>query len=174
MGEKLLPLSMQELCAHALELERDAGARFREYAKRMRELGSERVAREFDAMVLEQETETRALQAAAGNHPPAELTPWEHAWRRTYLPDGLDGQPRAVPADAREALEYAALAKRRAERFYRDVADHTVNDIVRSCADEMAAAERRQILRIEMLLAWVSGESGPPAASWDGDARLSR
>ena len=162
---------MQELCAHALELERDAGARFREYAKRMRELGSERIAREFDAMCLEQETETRALQAAAGPQPAAELSPWEHAWRLTYLPDGLDEQPRAVPRDAREALHLAALAKRRAEQFYRDVADHTHNDIVRSCAEEMAAAERRQILRIEMLLGW---ESGPVSASGDGDTQLRR
>jgi rubrerythrin len=172
MGQKLLPLSMQELCAHALELERDAGARFRQYAERMREIGAQKLADEFDAMSRAQAEEARALQAAAGGHPPAELTPWEHAWRLAYLPDG-DG-PRAAPLTARDALQFAALAKRRAEAFYREVADNARDEMVRSCAQEMGSAERRQILRLEWLLEAEGGEAAAGGLSQDGDGGLRR
>jgi rubrerythrin len=172
MGQKLLPLSMQELCAHALELERDAGARFRQYAERMREIGAQKLADEFDAMSRAQAEEARALQAAAGGYPPAELTPWEHAWRLAYLPDG-DG-PRAAPLTARDALQFAALAKRRAEAFYREVADNARDEMVRSCAQEMGSAERRQILRLEWLLEAEGGEAAAGGLSQDGDGGLRR
>jgi hypothetical protein len=172
MGEKLLPLTMQELCAHALELERDAGARFSEYARRLREIGSDELADEFDAMSRAQAEEARALQAAAGGRPPAVLTPWEYAWRLAYLPDG-DG-PRAVPLTARDALQFAALAKRRAEAFYREVADNARDEMVRSCAQEMGSAERRQILRLERLLGSAGGEAAAGGLSQDGDAGLRR
>jgi rubrerythrin len=172
MGQKLLPLSIQELCAHALALERDAGARFREYAGRMRELGSEKLADTFDEMSLEQDEESNALQSAAGeHHSPADLSPWEHLWRLTYLPDGSDERPHAVPRNAREALQLAALAKRRAEIFYRDVEEHAPDNIVRSCAAEMAATERRQIRRLEQLLWHERGEARARESSGAGDAR---
>ena len=153
MGARLLPLSVAELCGHALELERDAGARFREYAGRMRELGAGQVASAFDELTIEQDEEVRALEAASGERRPGELSPWEYAWRLTYMPEGMEQRPRLVPLSAREALQLALIAKRRAESFYCDVADNATDAVVRSCAAEMASAERSQIRRLERLLA---------------------
>jgi hypothetical protein len=73
MAVRLLPLSIAELCAHALALERDAGMRFRDYAARMREFGRWRIAFAFDEMGREQDDEVRALEAAAGERRAAEL-----------------------------------------------------------------------------------------------------
>ena len=174
MGAKLLPLSIPELCAHALELERDAGMRFREYAARMREIGSEHIADAFDEKVREQEEEVRALEAASGGHPRAELSPWEHAWRLTYLPDAMDNKPRLVPRNAREALQFSVLAKRRAESFYRDVAEHARDEIVRGCAAEMASSGQHQIELLERLLAGEVIEAQFSRQSGIGDASLSR
>lgn len=174
MGEKLLPLSIPELCAHALELERDAGIRFREYAERMREIGSEHIADAFDEKVREQEDEVRALEAASGGHPRAELSPWESAWRLAYLPDAMDNQPRLVPRNAREALEFSVLAKRRAEAFYRDVAENARDDIVRGCAAEMASAAQDQNHMLERLLAGETIDAQFAVQSGSGDASLSR
>src|SRR5258706_11711389 len=116
MGVKLLPLSVAELCAHALELERDAGLRFREYAARMREIGAERAAAAFDDFSQEQDEEVRALEGAAGEQKHTALSPWEYVWRLNYMPDGdTQDKPRLVPMNAREALQLATLAKRRAE-----------------------------------------------------------
>jgi len=173
MGVKLLPLSVAELCAHALELERDAGTRFREYAARMREIGAERAAQAFDDFRLEQDEEVRALESAAGEHKATELSPWEYVWRLNYMPDGVDGdKPRLVPMNAREALQLATLAKRRAEAFYSDVAENARDAMVRSCAAEMAAGEQGQIKRLEHLLKAEMREAGRGGASGFGDARL--
>ena len=174
MGEKLLPLSIPELCAHALELERDAGIRFREYAARMREIGSGHIAGAFDEKVREQEEEVRALEAACGGHPRAELSPWESAWRLTYLPDGMDDRPRLVPRNAREALQFSVLAKRRAESFYLDVAENARDVVVRGCAAEMASSGQHQIELLERLLAGEIIDAQFSGQSGIGDASLPR
>ena len=152
MGMKLQPLSVAELCVHALELGRDAADRFRQYAARMRDLDEPGVAAVFEEMTREEDEEVQALTVAAGEHKAGELSAWEYVWRLTYLPDGQANRPRAVPMSAREALQLAAMAKRRGESFFRDVEDGGRDVLVRGCAAEMAMAERRKILRIEKLL----------------------
>ena len=152
MGARLLPLTVAELCAHALELERDAAQRCRDYAARMRELGEEPVAQTFDALYSEEMEEIAALEAASGPHKPAELSPWEYAWRLTYTPEAMENKPRLVPLNAREALQLTLLAKRRAETFFGDVAAHAREPVVRSCAAEMAANERKHMRHLERLL----------------------
>lgn len=174
MGEKLLPLSIPELCAHALELERDAGTRFREYAALMRELGAANVAAAFDEKVREQDEEVRALEAACVGHPQVALSPWESAWRLTYLPDGMDDRPRLVPRNAHEALQFSVLAKRRAESFYRDVAENARDAIVRGCAAEMASSGHCQIEFLERLLAGGIIDAQFFTESGSGDTSLSR
>jgi hypothetical protein len=174
MGEKLLPLSIPELCAHALELERDAEMRFREYAARMRELGSEHIAAAFDEKVREQQEEVRALEAASGGRARAELSPFEYAWRLTYLPDGMDDRPRLMPRNAREALQFSLIAKRRAESFYLDVAENARDVVVRGCAAEMASAEHRQVELLERLLAGEIIEAQFATQSGGRDVILSR
>jgi hypothetical protein len=153
MGARLLPLTVAELCAHALELERDAAQRCKDYAARMRELGEESSASAFDALHREELEEIAALEAAAGGRKPAELSPWEYAWRLTYTPEAMENRPRLVPLNAREALQLTLLAKRRAETFYGDVAAHAREAVVRGCAAEMAANERKHLQRLERLLA---------------------
>jgi hypothetical protein len=153
MGARLLPLTVAELCAHALELERDAAQRCKDYAKRMRELGEDTAAKSFDAMLHEELQEIAALEAATGPRKPAELSPWEYAWRLTYTPEAMENKPRLVPLNVREALQLIVLAKRRAETFYADVAENGREPIVRGCAAEMVASEKRQLERLERLLA---------------------
>jgi rubrerythrin len=68
------------------------------------------------------------------------------------MPEGMEHRPRLVPLSAREALQLAAVAKRRAEAFYNDVAAHAADAMVRSCAAEMASGEQVQIKRLERLL----------------------
>ena len=152
MGARLLPLTVAELCAHALELERDAAERCAQYSKRMHELGEEAYAATFDALRGEELEEMASLETASGSRKPAELSPWEYAWRLTYTPEAMENKPRLVPLNPREALQLTLLAKRRAENFYTDVAQHAREAVVRGCAAEMAANERRRLKRLERLL----------------------
>ena len=169
MGVRLLPLTVSELCAHALELERDVARRCKDYAGRMREIGEEPHARNFDAMHNEALKEIAALEAASGSRKPAELSPWEYAWRLTYTPEAMENKPRLVPLNAREALQMTLLAKRRAETFYTDVAQNSREAVVRGCAAEMAANERRQMQRLERLLAQEIRSQAGAVASGTGD-----
>jgi rubrerythrin len=57
-----------------------------------------------------------------------------------------------VPQSAREALQLAVLAKRRAQMFYDDVADNARDSVVRGCAAEMAIGERVHLKRLQRLL----------------------
>src|SRR5690349_19341007 len=133
MGMRLLPLTVAELCAHALDLERDAAQRCKDYAGRMRDLGEEDAAAAFDAMHKEELEEIAALEAASGTRRPAELSPWEYAWRLTYTPEAMENGPRLVPLNVREALQLTLLAKRRAEAFFCDVAENAREAVVRGC-----------------------------------------
>jgi rubrerythrin len=169
MGVRLLPLSVAELSAHALELERDAAVRFREYAARMHDIGEGKTAEVFEDMQREQDAEVRALEAAAGDRRPSELSPWEYVWRLTYMPEKLEQAPRLVPLSAREALQLSLLAKRRAEAFYDDVADNARDDAVRGCAAEMLAGERQQVQYLEWLLNAELHEERETLASGPGD-----
>ena len=152
MGMRLLPLSVGELSTVALELERDAALRFREYARRVRELGSEPVAAAFEAMARDEDLEVADLAAVSGGHQPCAPSSWEYACQLEYMPDRMEHRPRLVPLSVQEALHLALLARRRAEAFYRDVAAHAREALVRAAAAEMLLRERRQLLRLESLL----------------------
>ena len=153
MAVRLLPLSVGELCAHALELQRDCEVRYSDYARHLHALGQHAIAEVFDELGQQARDEVRILETASGNHKPAELSPWEYAWRLTYLPEGTDHRPRLVPMNAREALQMAVTAKRRAQLFYTDVAANANDAVVRECAAEMAESDQVQVKRLERLLA---------------------
>ena len=153
MGVRLLPLNVSELCSHALELERDCEQRFFDYARHMHEIGAHGVANVFEELGQESINQIRALEVATGDRKPAELSPWEYAWRLTYMPEGMEQKPRLVPLNAREALQLAVLAKRRAQDFFNDVAQNGRDQAVRSSAAEMSAGENSQLKRLEKLLA---------------------
>ena len=174
MGVRLLPLNVSELCSHALELERDCEQRFFDYARHMHEIGAHGVANVFEEMGQESIAQIRALEVASGERKPAELSPWEYVWRLTYMPEGMEHRPRLVPLSAREALQLATVAKRRAELFYSDVATHATDSMVRSCAAEMASGELVHVRRLERLLATEmrNPERGDSPTSGRVDARL--
>jgi len=160
MGVRLLPLNVSELCGHALELERDCEQRFFDYSRHMHEIGAHGVANVFEELGQESINQIRALEVASGERKPAELSPWEYAWRLTYMPEGMEQKPRLVPLNAREALQLAVLAKRRAQDFFNDVAGNARDQVVRTCAAEMAAGEQSQLRRLEKLLATEIRDSG--------------
>ena len=105
MAMRLLPLNVAELCAHALELERACERRFDHYAERMAEIGERPLAMAFDRMARTLRREITVLAAASGERKPATLSPWEYAWRLTYMPEAVDDNAQLVPATAREVAD---------------------------------------------------------------------
>jgi hypothetical protein len=153
MAIRLLPLNVGELCAHALELERSCERRFKDYAVRMDEMGERALATCFLRMARALRRELAELESASGDDRPARLSPWEYAWRLTYMPEAVDDHQRIAPASAREALQCAVQARRRAVIFYEDVADNAADAAVRAHAEKLADAKRSQQQRLERMLA---------------------
>jgi len=153
MGSRLVPMTLPELCVHALQLEQDLGARYGEYARLARDLGTHAVADAFRELQTLEEQESRALRAGVQGSKLPELSPWEHVWRLTYAPDALESGKRLQPRTAREALQLALAAEQRAESFYHDTAANARDSMVRSCAAEMAEAKCQRLQQLEHLLA---------------------
>jgi hypothetical protein len=153
MAMRLLPLNVGELCAHAYELERACERRFGEYAARMASIGQRPLAMVFDRMARSLRRELDELCSASGEFRPAKLSPWEYAWRLTYMPEAVDDHPRVTPASAREALQFAVQARRRAVIFYEDVAENAADATVRNVASGMAVSKLAQQQRLERMLA---------------------
>ena len=153
MGSKLLPMTLAELCVHALLLEQGLGTRYGEYSRLMRDMGAHDVADAFREMERLEEQESKALKAGVHGRKAPELSPWEYVWRLTYAPDALDSLPRVNPHDVREALQLALAAEHRAESFYSDTASHARDAMVRSCARELAEIKGHRLRQLEHLIA---------------------
>lgn len=153
MGTKLLPMTLAELCVHALLLEEGLGTRYGEYARLTRDMGAHDVADAFREMERLEQQESKALKAGVQGRKLPELSPWEYVWRLTYAPDALESLPRVRPQDVREALQLALAAEHRAESFYTDTATHARDAMVRSCAAELAEIKGHRLRQLAQLIA---------------------
>ena len=162
MGSQLLPITLPELCVHALLLEQGLGLRYGEYARLTRNMGAHDVSDAFAEMERLEEQEARALRAGVDGGKLPERSAWQYIWQLTYAPDAIESHKRVRPQDAREALQLALAAERRAESFYSDTAANARDAMVRSCAAELAEIKGLRLRQLEHLLARAT------RASWFG------
>jgi hypothetical protein len=149
MGERLLPKTLIDVYAHALVLEREAARRFAEIGRFLRSLGSDSLADEIDAIGKEEQEQYEALELGTADRQLPPIADWEYSWH--FL--GRDADSNAAPTNVRQALATALATERRAQIFYIDVAEHSIDDAVCAFAVEMATDEQRHIQRLEALLA---------------------
>jgi rubrerythrin len=150
MGRRLLPNTLPELYAHAISVEREAAKRFAELERSMRDAGIDHLAEEFAKIGNEEREQYEALSLGTADRKLPELRAWEYAWH--FLgPHAEIAAPQ--PKNARDALKLALATERRAQNFYTDVAEHSMNDSVCAFAAEMAVDEQRHVTRLEALLA---------------------
>jgi rubrerythrin len=149
MGGRLLPLSLPELYAHALVLERESAQRFDQLARYMRDTGVDHLAEEFERIGKEEREQYELLDGGTVGRLP-ELKNWEYAWH--YTGAAQSAAPARAPRGTHDALELALSLERRVEAFYSDVAENAEDEAVSALAAEMAADERRHVERLERLL----------------------
>ncbi len=162
MAERLLPRNLPEMFAYSLAMERDATRRFAELERYMRDAGMDHVADEFESIGREEREQYELLALGTSGRDLPEIQEWEYAWH--YL--GTPAHKPRAPRSAREALILAINFERRTETFYADVAEHVADDAVSAFAAEMAADERRHVVRLETLLL----REPDPALTPDDDA----
>jgi hypothetical protein len=152
MAHRLLPLTMSELCLHALQLERDTSALFKIWVGRLRQLGEFGLATAMIHLEEETQMEISALHVASGNARSKGLAPWEYAWRLAADRADDESEPAPPPRDPGTILQLAQDAKMRAVAFYDDVATNGRDPLVRSFAADMAAARHADAVRISRLM----------------------
>lgn len=152
MGRRLLPLSLDELFAHSLALERHAAARYHEYAQIVRNLGHHQLAETFEQLERDELQQVSLVERGAAGRALPEISPWEYGLR-LVIPAGMVKHRSAEPPQsADKAIAMALAGERRAEAFYCDVAAHASDGAVKSLAAMFANDERRHIEQLEGLL----------------------
>lgn len=145
--------SLEEFHAHALAIEREAAARYREFAARMADHDNDELAALFAKLArLEQEHATlieRRIGAEATPELPADAYRWLDA-----------GAPETAAHDwifrlltPYDALRIALAGEERARDFFRAVAAGTDDAALREFALEMAEEEVEHAARLERALA---------------------
>jgi rubrerythrin len=155
--------SLEEFLAHALAIEREAAARYREFADQMLIHNNRAVAELFEGLAQMESEHHARLQERAREHIPAPVRPWGYSW--------IDPEsPEAAPLDAvhyllspHHALRLALANERRACTFFESVAEsfHCGED-VRHMAWEFAAEEKDHAARLERMLE----RTPPPVPEW--------
>ena len=144
--------SSAELYAHAIAIEREAAARYFEFAERMSDLGNESVAEIFATLAtLEAEHLVELLERTADMALP-ELAAHEYRWLGGSGPETVDRELVYRMMTPRHALEIALLAENRAAAFFETVILTADDAMLRALACEMAADEADHVAMLEKLL----------------------
>jgi len=140
------------LYAHAIAVEREAVARYSEFAERMADLGNEAAAEVFATLArLETEHLETLLGRTAGMALPA-LGGEEYAWLDRAAPETAARELVFRLMTPRHALEIALAGEKRAAAFFESVIITADDAMLRALAREMAADEGDHIVMLEKLL----------------------
>ena len=155
--------SAAELYAHALAIEREAAARYREFAARMDDEGNDAAARLFrelagfegqHAAQLENETRGMLLPSPA---------PGDYAWLDAGAPETAAHDLVFRLMTPSDALEIALAAELRAQNFFEHVRAETSDARLCDLAAEMAQEEQVHAAWVREALA----RTPDPRIDWD-------
>lgn len=149
--------TVARLYAHAIAIEREAAARYSEFAQCMDDLGNDAAAEVFATLArLEAEHLDELLRRTAGMALP-ELAAHEYAWLDAGAPETAVRELVFRLNTPRQALEIALQGEKRAAAFFESVVLSAADAMLRALAIEMAADETDHIVMIEKLLETTPG-----------------
>jgi rubrerythrin len=151
-----------ELLAHALELEHESAARYRELAQSMAVHHNEEMATLFDRLATMSETHAKETADRASGIRVPEIPPWEFKWNSPDTPESdCLGADVSYLMTATQALTLALHNETRGRDFYAHVAFTSHDSEVRRLAGEMAAEETEHV---NLLRDWLAKQSATEAA----------
>lgn len=144
--------SPAELYAHAIAIEREAAARYSEFAERMDGEGREDLARIFATLAgAEAEHLDTLLRRTAGLALPA-IAPERYKWLDAGAPETAARELLYRLMTPRQALAIALQAEQRAQAFFEHVYWTSSDPALRALAREMAAEEREHVAFVAGIL----------------------
>jgi len=133
--------STEELFAHAIEIEREAAARYAELGARMQDLGNDVVAELFLRLAEAEKKHEQELRARARGLFLPHLEPGEYAWLEARGPETAAHDLVLNLLTPHAALEIALDAEKRALEFFESVRRSAANVQLSMLAGELAADE---------------------------------
>ena len=162
MAHVLCMKTVSHLYAHAIAIEREAAARYSEFAQRMADLGNETAAEVFATLArLEAEHLDELVKRTTGMALP-ELAAHEYAWLDAGAPETAARELVFRLMTPRDALGIALQGEKRAATFFESIVTGADDPMLRALATEMAADENDHITMLEKLLETTPG----PVVDW--------
>lgn len=150
------------LYAHAIAIEREAVARYSEFAERMADLGNEAVAEIFATLARLETEHLEELVARTASMALPAIAAHEYGWLDGVAPETAARELVFRLMTPRHALEIALAAERRAAAFFEHVVLTAEDAMLRAAAGEMAADETDHVAMLEQLLERTPG----PIVDW--------
>jgi len=145
--------SVPELYAHALAIEREAAARYLEFADHMADEGNDHVATLFRSLAGFESEHVRQLEEATRGMKLPDIPAGQYAWLDTGAPETAAHELVFRLMTPHDALAVALEAERRARRFFDEVYQNAEDAPLRALALDMAREEADHVAWVERALA---------------------
>lgn len=157
--------NLGELLAYALEIEREATARYEELAEQMEVHHNGEVAALFHRLAGYEREHALEIEQRIGKLDLPVLAAWEYRWVDPESPEEAPYDGAHYLMTVRQALELALVNERRARDFYESLASTLTDPEARALAATFVDEERQHVRYVEEALA----KAPPDAAGWSDD-----
>ena len=147
--------SLEQLLAHALDIEFEAAQSYQELADLMEQTGNSEVAKIFSKMSDIEAKHATILQERTSDFRLPELTDWQFHWRELEAPENIHRAHLHRLMMPYQALSLALDNEKRAYEFYAGVVNESSDEQVRELAAEFAVEEEQHVAWVEEWLAKV-------------------
>ena len=138
--------------AHAIAIEREAVARYTEFAQAMSDHGLDATARLFQRLARFEYEHLDSILKKTGNMAVPELSPGEYAWLDKGSPEAAAREFIFRLLTPHDALKIALQGERRARDYFAAIRESTADPAIRGLAREYAREEDVHIAWIERML----------------------
>lgn len=145
MGQSGRITSVAQCYAHALTIEHEAVARYREFADYLEERGNEATARLFRELAKFEAEHESVLEQRAKDMALPRLKAWQYSWLDDAPPESVDHNLVFHLMTPFDALKIAEGAERRAQTFFEQIAASAEDSEVRALARDMAREEAEHV-----------------------------
>jgi rubrerythrin len=154
--------TLPEFLAHALAIELEAMARYRDLADQMVVHRNAPTAELFSNLARLESQHAQQLHARASAIVLPSIAPWDYRWPTAESPESAPFASAHFLMTPYHALALALEAEERARAFFTDIAANTPSAEVRAMAEELAREEVQHVAAVRRLLA----QEPPPPDDW--------
>lgn len=163
VGSKLIA-TVEDLLAHARDMEAEAAERYDDLADQMEVHNNHEVARLFRKLAEIEAKHIAAVEAMGDGLELPELKPWEHAWKNES-PEAPEVDEVHYLMTPYHVISIALQHEKQAVDFFESVVANSGDPQVSATAEQLAEDERGHVRLLEEWLA----RYPEPDADWDED-----